>query len=64
MNKIGWLLVGVLFGGNTDNGVRAGFGYANTNNTPSNANANVSSQLWFSQNNSINEATTLPIGRR
>nr|DAL89073.1 MAG TPA: hypothetical protein [Bacteriophage sp.] len=64
MNKIGWLLVGVLFSGNTNNGDHAGFGYANTNNTSSNASANVSSQLWFSQNNSTNEATTLPIGRR
>ncbi|MCE9189155.1 MULTISPECIES: hypothetical protein [Bacteroidales] len=43
--NIGWLLVGVLFSGNTNNGDHAGFGYANTNNTPSNTNANVSSQL-------------------
>lgn len=28
------MLVGVLFSGNTNNGDHAGFGYANTNNTP------------------------------
>jgi hypothetical protein len=43
--NIGWLLVGVLFSGNTNNGDHAGFGYADTYNAPSNTNANVSSQL-------------------
>ena len=43
--NLGWSLVGFLFSGNTNNGDHAGFGYANTNNTPSNTNANVSSQL-------------------
>ena len=43
--NIGWLLVGVLFSGNTNNGDHAGFGYANTNNTPSNTNANIGSHL-------------------
>ena len=32
--NIGWLLVGVLFSGNTNNGDHAGFGYANTNTPP------------------------------
>ena len=36
---------GVLFGGNANNSANAGFSYANTNNTASNTNANVSSQL-------------------
>jgi retron-type reverse transcriptase len=36
---------GVLFGGNANNSANAGFVYANTNNTPSNTNTNVSSQL-------------------
>lgn len=47
--NIGWLLVGVLFSGNTNNGDHAGFGYANTNNTPSNTNANVSLSYDFSK---------------
>lgn len=36
---------GVLFGGNANNSANAGFSYANTNNTASNTNTNVSSQL-------------------
>lgn len=36
---------GVLFGGHANNGANAGFVYANTNNTPTNANANIGSQL-------------------
>lgn len=36
---------GVLFSGNANNGANAGFVYANTNNTASNANANIGSQL-------------------
>jgi hypothetical protein len=36
---------GVLFGGNANNSANAGFAYANTNNTPSLTNTNVSSQL-------------------
>lgn len=35
---------GVLFSGNANNGANAGFVYANTNNTPSNTNANIGSQ--------------------
>lgn len=34
---------GVLFSGNANNGANAGFVYANANNTPSNANANIAS---------------------
>lgn len=36
---------GVLFSGNANNGTNAGFAYANTNNAPTNANANIGSQL-------------------
>lgn len=36
---------GVLFSGNANNGANAGFVYANTNNSPSNTNANIGSQL-------------------
>ena len=47
---------GVLFGGNANNRANAGFVYANSNNTPSNANANISSHLYFSKwNNNIEE---------
>lgn len=35
---------GVLFGGNANNSANAGFGYANSNNTPSNTNANIGSR--------------------
>lgn len=38
---------GVLFGGNANNGANCGFLYANTNNAPSNANANIGSRLYF-----------------
>lgn len=36
---------GVLFGGNANNSANAGCSYANTNNTPSLTNTNVSSRL-------------------
>ena len=36
---------GVLFSGNANNGANAGFVYANSNNTPSNTNANIGSHL-------------------
>lgn len=39
---------GVLFGGNANNGANAGFVYANSNNVPSNTNANIGSRLYFS----------------
>lgn len=43
--NIGWLLVGVLFGGNTDDGDLAGFGCASACYAPSNTAAGVGSQL-------------------
>lgn len=39
------VLRGVLFSGNANNGANAGFSYANSNNTPSNTNANIGSHL-------------------
>ena len=36
---------GLLFGGNANNGANAGFAYANSNNAPSNTNANIGSHL-------------------
>lgn len=38
---------GVLFGGNANNGSKCGFVYSNSNNVPSNANANIASHLYF-----------------
>ena len=38
-------LRGVLFGGGADDGAAAGFAYANSNNVPSNTNANIGSRL-------------------
>ena len=35
---------GVLFGGNANNGANAGLAYANSNNAPSNTNANIGSR--------------------
>lgn len=37
----------LLVGGNANNGANAGFANSNTNNTPSNDNANIGSQLCF-----------------
>lgn len=38
---------GLLFGGNANNGANAGFAYANSNNVPSNTNANIGSRHCF-----------------
>lgn len=40
---------GVLFGGNANNGANAGFVNSNSNNAPSNTNANIGSRLSFTQ---------------
>lgn len=37
-----------MFGGNANNGANAGFVYANSNNVPSDTNANIGSRLYFS----------------
>lgn len=42
---------GVLFSGNANNGANCGFGYANSNNVPSNTNANIGSRLYLSERN-------------
>lgn len=50
--KIGRLLTrGVYFGGNANNGANCGFVYANSNNAPSNTNANIGSRQYFSVKN-------------
>lgn len=41
---------GVLFSGNANNGANAGLAYANSNNTPSNTNANIGSHLCLKNN--------------
>lgn len=58
---------GVLFSGSANNGANAGFSYANSNNTPSNTNANISSHLYFSiwvKHKRYMGAATLPLGKR
>jgi hypothetical protein len=42
------VLSGLLSGGNANNGANAGCVYANTNNVPTNTNANIGSRLRFS----------------
>ena len=51
----------LLVGGNANNGANAGFVYSNANNAPSNANANIGSQLSF-QN--FSRAKTMPLGKK
>lgn len=56
---------GVLFGGNANNGTNAGFTYANSNNTPSNANTNIASRIYFRNNIiKIYGATASPLGEK
>ena len=45
IKKVGHMERGVHFGGNANNGANAGFAYANSNNVPSNTNANIGSHL-------------------
>jgi len=55
----------VLFGGNANNGSNAGFVYANSNNVPSNTNANIGSRLYFTQmTKNNNRAMTVPLGKK
>lgn len=59
---------GVLFSGNANNSANAGLAYANSNNTPSNTNANIGSHLCFKigfDNMKQNKRmTALPLGKR
>lgn len=50
-------------GSDADNGAYAGFSYANTNNTPSNSNANIGSHLCFSDY-FFGGVITLPLGKK
>lgn len=45
--KVGNSVRGVHFGGDTNNRSNAGFVYSNSNNTPSNANANIRSRRCY-----------------
>lgn len=54
-------LCGVLFSGNANNGANAGFVYANSNNTPSNTNANIGSHLCLEE---IDGRSDNPIDRQ
>ena len=57
---------GVLFGGSANNGADAGLAYANSNNTPSNANTNIGSHLYFSiwVKQKVMGAAALPLGKK
>ena len=62
---------GVLFSGNANNGANAGFAYANSNNTPSNTNANIGSHLCLVKIDggqvrlsSEKRTTALPLGKK
>lgn len=50
----------MLFGGNANNGANAGLVYANSNNAPSNANANIGSHLCLV----CDGMTALPLGKK
>ena len=52
---------GALFGGNANNGANAGLAYVNSNNAPSNSNANIGSHLCLEM---YNRVATLPLGKR
>lgn len=43
----GCMWLGLLVGGTSNNGANAGFSCSNTNNAPSNTNANIGSHLGF-----------------
>ncbi|MDR0659086.1 MAG: hypothetical protein LBG18_09200 [Mediterranea sp.] len=65
MNKKVGYSCGVLFGGDANNRANAGFSYANSNNTPSATNTNISSHLWFSKvKNKIKGVTTLSLDKK
>ena len=54
MKDKGWLSSrGVHFGGSANNGANAGFVYANSNNAPSNSNANIGSRHYFFKDKNI-----------
>lgn len=59
---------GVLFSGNANNSANAGLAYANSNNTPSNTNANIGSHLCFKigfdNMKQYKRMTALPLGKR
>ena len=62
MNKIGWQFLGLLVGGNSNNGSNAGLVYGNSNNAPSNSDSNIGSRLCFIK--IYIRIATLPLGRK
>lgn len=53
----------VVPSGNANDGGKAGFGYANANNAPSNTNTNIGSRLYFLRKNN-NGTATAPLGEK
>lgn len=51
-----------ILGSNANNSANAGLSYANTNNTPSNTNTNISSQYAFKFQ--YISAETVPLGKK
>ena len=69
MIQVGCPLRGVRFGGNANNATNAGFVYSNTNNAPSNTNANIGSRKCFRYTHGSRlcvecGATALPLGKK
>jgi len=57
----------VYFSGNANNGAKDGFVYANSNNAPSNANANIGSHLCYNvriRPDISSGAMTVPLGKK
>ena len=55
---------GLLVGGNANNGANCGFAYLNSNNAPSNTNANIGSRLYLSKPKDFSWGRTLALAKR
>lgn len=53
-----------MLGGNANNGSNCGFVNVNSNNAPSNTNANIGSRLYFTDNTLHNGAAASPLGEK
>ena len=60
MNEKGCASLGLLFGGNANNGTKSGLSYANANNAPSNVNANNGSRIYYNTNTKTLDANPTP----
>ena len=58
MNEYGCASSGLLFGGNANNGTNDGLSYANANNAPSNANANIGARIYYTQHKTLDANPT------